>query len=767
MKTEKKKYLMRTTMLLLLMMFTGISAWAQADLVITTIEEWRTFVSNVNDGNDYSGKTVELDANLDFSGVSISNDATANSYMVGSSNKAFKGTFNGKGYKISNFIMSSSALPSYCGFFRTNQGTIKNVVFENCIMRADTYGGIVASNNNSGGRIENCTVSGMVIANETTTGSSGGFGGITSHNYNGHIDKCTVKVTIRANNDIHGFICAQEDISTGTVTNSYYTDDSQVTSVDGNTMKTPGVTKGSPVYKFIAGSGISSLTPTTTPVCTFGTNKYYMEGTEVTFTAVVESGKTADPIFCNGTAVSKTNGSYTYTVTTEDVTVQTAESLPTHTVTCASVSGGTMTANPSSAHAYQEITLTATPASGYLLNGLTATDGTNPVSVSYQPWYKQVNTASFRMPDADVTVTPTFTAINNTSNEFSINLPKTDSETGTIPEGMVSIKVYDCGGASGNYGTNCNGSITLTAPTGYGFMVEGTLVVPSFHAKLNVSNENGAVLTDVCSNGYTWETSTAIINPTISIGNTLTISFTSDNNENNNSNQYVGLDLTVTMVNLTTPRAITLVQSAGGTVTTDKTTAVPNEVVTLTVTPRSGYNMLTAPIVTDDNGHNISVTDAGNGQYTFTMPITDVTVTLLTAEQGWTFAGTYKTQNFTAADTKYYGFVGTAAGGKEVGEFVRVGGYVRVKPMRAYLVAPGGTPKAAPARRTGEDIPSTLRVRLLGSDGETTEIISIDNGQLTIDYYPDAWYSLDGRKLQGEPTQKGVYINGGRKVVIK
>ena len=31
----------------------------------------------------------------------------------------------------------------------------------------------------------------------------------------------------------------------------------------------------------------------------------------------------------------------------------------------------------------------------------------------------------------------------------------------------------------------------------------------------------------------------------------------------------------------------------------------------------------------------------------------------------------------------------------------------------------------------------------------------------------DAWYSLDGRKLNGKPTKPGLYINNGRKVVIK
>lgn len=31
----------------------------------------------------------------------------------------------------------------------------------------------------------------------------------------------------------------------------------------------------------------------------------------------------------------------------------------------------------------------------------------------------------------------------------------------------------------------------------------------------------------------------------------------------------------------------------------------------------------------------------------------------------------------------------------------------------------------------------------------------------------EVWYALDGRKLNGRPTKKGLYINGGRKVVIK
>ena len=50
-------------------------------------------------------------------------------------------------------------------------------------------------------------------------------------------------------------------------------------------------------------------------------------------------------------------------------------------------------------------------------------------------------------------------------------------------------------------------------------------------------------------------------------------------------------------------------------------------------------------------------------------------------------------------------------------------------------------------------------------DGETTGIIAPknDNGEMTT----DKWYTIDGRMLQGIPTQKGVYILNGKKVVMK
>jgi hypothetical protein len=49
-------------------------------------------------------------------------------------------------------------------------------------------------------------------------------------------------------------------------------------------------------------------------------------------------------------------------------------------------------------------------------------------------------------------------------------------------------------------------------------------------------------------------------------------------------------------------------------------------------------------------------------------------------------------------------------------------------------------------------------------DGSITGITSITADQRSTD---GATYTLDGRKLNGKPTAKGVYIQNGRKVVIK
>ena len=72
---------------------------------------------------------------------------------------------------------------------------------------------------------------------------------------------------------------------------------------------------------------------------------------------------------------------------------------------------------------------------------------------------------------------------------------------------------------------------------------------------------------------------------------------------------------------------------SNGKVSLDKSSAKKGDMVTITVTPKNGYK-LDKLTVTDSKGNAMTVTDKGNGKYTFTMPDSKVTVTpIFVAEQ--------------------------------------------------------------------------------------------------------------------------------------
>ena len=147
-----------------------------------------------------------------------------------------------------------------------------------------------------------------------------------------------------------------------------------------------------------------------------------------------------------------------------------------------------------------------------------------------------------------------------------------------------------------------------------------------------------------------------------------------------------------------------------------------------------------------------------------------------TTDYDWNFYGTYKGKSWTVASNDY-GFAaqsGTEAGGEatvEAGQFVRFTTNAFIKPMRCYL-SYVGTEAPAPARgltRTAatDDLPASITVRLVSRNGETTAIGTLDTktGKMTFD--SEAWYTLDGVRLSGKPSTKGIYINKGKKVAIK
>lgn len=64
---------------------------------------------------------------------------------------------------------------------------------------------------------------------------------------------------------------------------------------------------------------------------------------------------------------------------------------------------------------------------------------------------------------------------------------------------------------------------------------------------------------------------------------------------------------------------------------------------------------------------------------------------------------------------------------------------------------------------TAGDLPTNGAKNFVLNFGDsTTEIV---NYQLSTVNSNDSWYSIDGRRLQGKPTQKGVYIRNGKKII--
>lgn len=137
---------------------------------------------------------------------------------------------------------------------------------------------------------------------------------------------------------------------------------------------------------------------------------------------------------------------------------------------------------------------------------------------------------------------------------------------------------------------------------------------------------------------------------------------------------------------------------------------------------------------------------------------------------GWVFRGTYERINWPTDPQTIYGFAAPGKADLAEGKFFRVkgGSNSYILPFRAYLDAANGGASARGSRTpAAQELPDVMTVRLISAEGTPTATGTLDTrtGEVTFD--SDTWYSLDGRRLDGKPNAKGVYINSGKKVVIK
>ncbi len=149
----------------------------------------------------------------------------------------------------------------------------------------------------------------------------------------------------------------------------------------------------------------------------------------------------------------------------------------------------------------------------------------------------------------------------------------------------------------------------------------------------------------------------------------------------------------------------------------------------------------------------------------------------------WNFVGTYQPRYWSETEHfeeigKVYGFAGAT---KDVegayntttvtaGEFVRAKSGAKIRPTSCYLMWTAGEPRQnarlrSRAAAANEELPQRITVMLVDANDDATSIGELDTRTGEISF--DGWYTLDGVRLDSKPNAKGIYINNGKKVIVK
>ncbi len=229
--------------------------------------------------------------------------------------------------------------------------------------------------------------------------------------------------------------------------------------------------------------------------------------------------------------------------------------------------GGTATINRTWAPKGDTVTVTATPAKGYLLKGLEIKAGNSVldnVSIGGVDWYSDAttNTVQFVMPDADISVKPIFTNYLTAEGGLYINMlnkARWVGENGvgwlftqdcpeyTIPDEVVSFKVYDSGGKDGNYLSPSDCPLKLRASSGKLFKMTGSMQIEANCDAVYLAVYDGEFLKSnkirKCGNGKTTDFGTFV-----SSGNAVAMELFSQTYGGGHTT-LDGFDLTVEMLN--------------------------------------------------------------------------------------------------------------------------------------------------------------------------------------------------------------------------
>jgi hypothetical protein len=159
----------------------------------------------------------------------------------------------------------------------------------------------------------------------------------------------------------------------------------------------------------------------------------------------------------------------------------------------------------------------------------------------------------------------------------------------------------------------------------------------------------------------------------------------------------------------------------------------------------------TAYLISMPNSEEYSAEFNLAGRVTFSAENAVVPMTEIVKDESADYVMVPVFENMAAMQGVYVLNVGDERNGYPEGSIFE-SNYRAVLPFQAYTEHKGSNPA-----------PAYIIVGDLGGDTTGIDAMLVNSERVN----GEAWHTLDGRKLQGKPTQKGVYILNGKKVIIK
>ena len=745
--------------------------------IITTTDGLDLLATKVNGGHDYEGKYFKLGDNIRYphdSGDTWDNeDGTTNNYTpIGFDHSyPFAGHFDGDNYTISGIRVNNTNNYYKIGLFgilSTDNAEIKNVTLDDARIKSIHYhvGGILGftGNNNAHSKVTNCHVKNVLVKGSDTVG------GVVGSNSHGTVSNCTSgAIVIATTTEVAGIAGTNE----GTIKDCFYYGNSVTCEESSIKVGVITVNYGGTLQ-----------------------NNYYLPCT-------VRTGDTS---------YTTNNGVYTHSTSTiADVSANDG-ALPVYALTLGAVTNGTIAAatktiTHNSTDYYKvgaTVTVTATPDEGYYIASVTYNDGSDhtvdPVSDVY----------SFTMPATAVTVSSAF-SLNAFTLAYDSNndavLTKWNGKTANVTLAGRTLK------KDGSWNTLClpfNVTIASSPLAGDGVtakvfsllsnMTDGALRLDFVNAPATilagtpfiVKWTGGSDISDPVFTGVEVNSTAPVAQISVDENVTFVGSFSPfnpttglwfDANNTSNGSCHVALstaepvregytltggwntapdgsgsDVTTIPFDVAVyakgienaPASIALTIGASGWATyyhdytASYTAGSGTEVyyvsgvtpTTVTLTTTNGTVPAALPVlIYHANGGEVTLTKVDGSDGTIPDGITantqfHGTATALASIPGFTAGSTYA----------LYG-----------GKFLLVDTDAGIAAHKCWLTLTG----------------SAARQLSIVIDGGTTGIEELKNGRIEELKSAGAWYSLDGRKLDKQPTKKGLYIYNGKKTVIK